>query len=86
LKNVDEKIKNLHEKAGHFHNIIKRLEILGELLKKRPPGCFSGGLRFLWSWRGLNPRPNEQQKCFLHAYPLIGVSALNREKATLSAA
>jgi hypothetical protein len=86
LKNVDEKIKNLHEKAGGFLNMIKRRECLGELLKRRPPGCLPGGLNFSWSWRELNPRPNEQQKCFLHAYPLIGVSALNREKATLSAA
>jgi hypothetical protein len=43
-------------------------------------------LTVLWSCRGLNPGPNKQQNCFLHAYPLVGISALNREKATLSAA
>lgn len=38
----------------------------------------------LWSWRDLNPRPNRQLKCFLHAYPFIENSVLNREKATQS--
>ena len=30
---------------------------------------------FLWSWRGLNPRPNEEAKCFLHAYPCLRFSS-----------
>jgi len=25
-------------------------------------------LIFLWTWRDSNPRPNEEQICFLHAY------------------
>ena len=24
-----------------------------------------------WSWRESNPRPNKEQTCFLHAYPVI---------------
>ncbi len=33
-----------------------------------------GGRR--WSWRESNPRPNKQQKCFLHAYTVIGFREL----------
>lgn len=56
-------------------------------LSCKKAACFGNKRLFdRWSWRGLNPRPNEQQKCFLHAYPLVVVSALNREKAALSSA
>jgi hypothetical protein len=27
---------------------------------------------FSWSWRESNPRPNKEDKSFLHAYPVIG--------------
>ena len=33
---------------------------------------------FLWSWRGLNPRPNKEAMCFLHAYFSFGFRAATR--------
>jgi hypothetical protein len=45
-----------------------------------------GYFLFLWSWRDLNPRPNKQQKCFLHAYPVVLGSACGWEQAALSLA
>ena len=37
---------------------------------------------FLWSWRGLNPRPNEEIIRFLHAYPCLWFSSDGKTKAT----
>ena len=31
-----------------------------------------------WSWRGLNPRPNRDILCFLHAYSGLDFRALAR--------
>ena len=32
----------------------------------------------LWSWRGLNPRPNREIPSFLHAYPSLSFRAKTR--------
>ena len=35
-----------------------------------------------WSWRGLNPRPNRDVLCFLHAYPSLRFSSADKTWAT----
>ena len=36
----------------------------------------------MWSCGDSNPGPNKQQKCFLHAYPLIDCRDLTGERHT----
>ena len=45
---------------------------------RKPASSFS----CLWSWRGLNPRPNEEIIRFLHAYLCLWFSCTNKTRAT----
>jgi hypothetical protein len=48
--------------AGKDKNKLIECKMMGYNKKPQPLGQ-----GFLWSWRDLNPRPNKQRKCFLHA-------------------
>ena len=39
---------------------------------------------FLWSWRGLNPRPNEEITCFLHAYLCLHFRPVTRPEPPIT--
>ena len=49
---------------------------------KHKKGDDKSHLLFLWSWRELNPRPNEEIIRFLHAYPCLQFSSDGKTKAT----
>jgi len=62
--------KKVEIKWNEPYLILSKYNVLGDKLEtknKKEADSKKEGLPLMWSWRELNPRPNKQLKCFLHA-------------------